>query len=795
MLDVMHRDTPTAAWRSLDAALLGAAVAGLALGGVLWFASADTASRACWAAVTVLGIVPATWWVIDAARRRRVGVDVVALLALVGAFAVGEYLAGAVVTMMLATGRTLETAAAWRARSELRALLARAPRVAHVHTEQGIETMELARVRPGDLLLVHPGEVVPVDGLVEGTAAVVDESALTGEPVPADRRAGDRVRSGSVNAAGVFELRASATAGESTYAGIVRLVADAQAWNAPFVRLADRFAGVFLLVSLALATAAWWASGELIRAVAVLVVATPCPLILAAPVAITAGMSRAAQRGVVVKGGAALERLADAEVLLFDKTGTLTMGRPSVADLVTAEGFDADEVLRLSASLEQASPHVLAGSVVRAAQTRNLPLSMPSEVDEVAGRGVRGVVDGRDVAVGRAAWITALPNARWVRSVRRRADMEGALTMFVEIDGQPAAALLLQDAIRPDAARTIRRLRRDGIRRIVMVTGDRREPAEAVGAIIGVDAVLAERRPAEKLDAVRLEQRAGPTIMVGDGINDAPALALADVGVAIGARGATVSSEAADVVLTVDRLDRLGEAMLIARRTRRIALQSVVVGIGLSLLAMVAAAFGLIPPAPGALLQELIDVAVILNALRALRSGDHVARLESEEAALTRRFRAEHRVLRPDIGRIRTVADALGTIPSREALAMVRDIHRFLVDEVAPHEEAEDAMLYPIVARVMGGDDPTMTMSRAHVEIAHHIRRLGRLLDELDTDTLDDDDLLELRRILYGLHALLELHFAQEDEGYLGIVDDSDDPVDIPAESRAGAQPSEIRSA
>lgn len=776
ILDVMHRDqgTPTGAWQSVDAALLVAAVAGLVLGGVLWLASASTASRATWAAVTVLGILPATWWVLDAARHRRLGVDVVALLALVGTLAVGEYLAGALITVMLATGRTLEAAAAWRARSELRALLGRAPRVAHVHTSTGLETVPLATVRPGSLLLVQPGEVIPVDGLVEGGPAIVDESALTGEPVPVEHHAGDPVRSGTVNAAGVFEIRASATADASTYAGIVRLVAEAQASNAPFVRLADRFAAVFLLVSVAIAGAAWWASGDLVRAVAVLVVATPCPLILAAPVAITAGMSRAARRGVVVKGGAALERLAGAQVLLFDKTGTLTMGRPALVDVVTADGRDPAEVLRLAASLEQASPHVLAGSVVRAAHARGLQLSVPSDVDEVAGRGVRGIVDGRNVAVGRAGWIATLPSAGWARSVRRRADMDGALVVFVEIDGEATAALLLMDPIRSDAARTIRTLRRDGIRRIVMVTGDRLESAEAVGTIIGVDAVLAERTPAEKLDAVRLEQRAGSTIMVGDGINDAPALALADVGVAIGARGATASSEAADVVLTVDRLDRLGEAMLIARRTRRIALQSVVAGIGLSLLAMVAASLGLIPPAWGALLQELIDVAVIANALRALAAGHNVAHLESEEAALARRFRAEHRVLRPDIARIRAAADSLGTIPSPDALAMVRSIHRFLVDEVAPHEEAEDAMLYPVVARVLGGNDPTMTMSRAHVEIAHQIRRLGRVLDELDAEHLDHDDVVELRRILYGLHAILELHFAQEDEGYLHLGDDTD---------------------
>jgi soluble P-type ATPase len=439
-------------------------------------------------------------------------------------------------------------------------------------------------------------------------------------------------------------------------------------------------------------------------------------------------------------------------------------------------------VLRLAASVDQVSPHVLAAAVVRAARARGLDLVLPSDVEEVAGHGVRGSVDGHVVRVGKAGWMASPPSARWVRSVRRRADLDGSMTVFVEIDGTVAAALLVADPIRPDATRTIRRLRRDGIRRVVMVTGDREETAQTVGSVIGVDEVLAERSPAEKVEAVRLEQRSGPTIMVGDGINDAPALALADVGVAVGARGSTASSEAADVVLTVDRLERLGEALVVARRSRRIALQSVVAGIGMSLAAMIAAAFGLLPPTWGALLQEVIDVAVILNALRALREGTRIARLDEEEAALTRRFSAEHRVLRPDISRIRTVADALGTVPPGEALAMVREVERFLVEDVGPHEAAEDATLYPVLARVLGGNDPTATMSRAHVEIAHQIRRLGRVLDEIDPTGLEEDDVLELRRLLYGLHAILELHFAQEEEGYLSLADEpiGDEPGDGP---------------
>ena len=388
------------------------------------------------------------------------------------------------------------------------------------------------------------------------------------------------------------------------------------------------------------------------------------------------------------------------------------------------------------------------------------------------GHGVRGVVGGKHVAVGKASWATALPNERWVRSTRRRAELDSLLTVFVLVDGVPAGALLFEDPIRADASRTMRQLRGSGIRRIVMVTGDREEIAQAVGAVVGVDEVLAERTPAEKVEAVRLERRSGPTIMVGDGINDAPTLALADVGVAIGARGATASSEAADVVLTVDRLDRLGDAVVIARRARRIAYESVIVGIGLSLVAMIFAALGYLPPAAGAVLQELIDVAVILNALRVLHDPESRNRLSSEDAAITRRFSAEHAQLRPDVARIRAVADALDPTRPAASLSMAREIQQFLVEELGPHEEAEDATLYPVLARVLGGRDPTGTMSRAHVEIAHLIRRLGRVLDDIDPTGPGEDDVMELRRLLYGLYAILQLHFAQEDEGYLSLVDD-----------------------
>jgi len=763
-----------AAWlRGLgEAILLVVALTLLAVGGLLYLAGVHGAAHALWAADAVVGIVPACWWVIDAARHRRLGVDALAVLALVGTLVIGEYLAGAVITVMLASGRTLEARAASRAQRELHALLARAPRVVHRYEHGELTSPPIDDVVRGDLLLVQPGEVVPVDGLVESDAAVLDESALTGETLPVTHPTGDPARSGVVNAGGPFDLRATTSAAESTYAGIVRLVSEAEASSAPFVRLADRYAGVFLAVALAIAGLAWAVSGDLVRAVAVLVVATPCPLILAAPVAIVSGLSRAARRGVVVKGGGALEQLAAGEILLFDKTGTITTGHPRVADILTAADMSADDVLRYAASLDQVSPHVLAAAVVRAARARELALALPDDVEEVPGHGVRGLVEGRPVAVGKASWTHTGSRSSWARTVRRRAELDGALTIFVDVDGVPVGALLLDDPIRPDAARTIRQLRRDGIRRIIMVTGDREENAQTVGAVIGVDDVLADRTPAEKVDAVRLEHRAGHTIMVGDGINDAPALALADVGVAVGARGATASSEAADVVLTVDRLDRLGEAVVIARRSRRIALQSVLVGIGLSLGAMVVAAFGYLPPVWGAILQEVIDVAVILNALRALRDTTSANRLSAQEAALARRFSAEHTTLRPDLARIRNVADQLDATRPGESIALVRDVHRFLVEELDPHEQAEDHDLYPVLARVLGGNDPTATMSRAHVEISHLIRRLGRVLADLGPEGPDADDIIELRRLLYGLHAILQLHFAQEDEGYLSLADD-----------------------
>jgi soluble P-type ATPase len=386
------------------------------------------------------------------------------------------------------------------------------------------------------------------------------------------------------------------------------------------------------------------------------------------------------------------------------------------------------------------------------------------------GQGITGTVGGRVVRLGRAGWTGAAETAPWVRAARRRARLDGALTVFAAVDGRPAGVLLLEDRIRPDARQTIRAVRQGGISRIVLATGDRAEAADAVGALTGVDEVIAGLTPGDKLDVVRREQRLAPVIMTGDGINDAPALALADVGIAMG-RGSTASSEAADAVLTVDQIGRLGEVAILARRTRRIATESVLAGMGMSLAAMGVAAAGLLPAVWGALLQEAIDVAVILNALRALVPAAPEVRLTAADTDLTRRFRAEHQAIRADIDQLRTAAETL-TAPG--AMARVRRAHELLTSEVWPHEHAEESYLYPALNRVLGGVDPTAPMSRAHAEIAVQIARLGRLAEDIGDREPDDTDIAELRGILYGLHAILRLHTAQEDETYLSLGDTAD---------------------
>ncbi|WP_199509715.1 heavy metal translocating P-type ATPase [Nucisporomicrobium flavum] len=752
--------------------LLFAATTLLVLAGLLVAAAgARDAAEAMWIAATVLGLAYSTASLVVAARRREPSVDVIAWLALVGALGVGEAFAGAVIAVMLASGVLLEARAAARAHRELSALVARAPRTARRDTASGPVEIPVAEVGIGDRLVVGSGEIVPVDGRLLGPA-VLDESALTGEPLPVERRTGEDVRSGVVNAGSPMRLTATASAEASTYAGVVRLVEQAQAGSAPFVRIADRFAVAFVPVTLALAGIAWAVAGDPVRAVAVLVVATPCPLLLAAPIAIMSGLSRAARSGVVVKGGGALERLAAGRVLLFDKTGTLTAGRPVLTDVVTPAGerLPAGEVLRLAASLDQSSAHVLAGAIVTAAHDRGLRLSPADDVHERHGYGVEGVVGGRRVRLGKAAWVVPGEPPAWVRHARRRATLDGSLTVFAAVDGEPAGVLLLEDPVRPQAPRMVRALRDAGIGRVVLVTGDRADTAEAVGRIVGVDAVHADCDPGDKLALVGAEQEHAPTIMVGDGINDAPALAAAGVGVALAARGATASAEAADVVLTVDRIDALADAILIARRCRRIALWAVAVGMGLSAAAMLVAAAGYLPPAAGAVLQEVIDVAAIAIALAALLPGrSHTVTMNPADVATAQRLYAEHREVRPVVEQVRTVADALNSPPYD--LGPVRELLEDLEVRLLAHEHAEEAELLPIMARALGGTEVTSGLSRTHAEIDHQVGRLRRTVEDLVGEA-EPEDVTDVRRLLYGLYAILRLHNAQEEEGAFSLVPD-----------------------
>jgi heavy metal translocating P-type ATPase len=753
--------------RDASRAFLAIAVVGLAVGGVMWAAGLHDTANMAWAATTIVGILPLAYSVAIDLLHRETGVDVIALLAMAGALVLGEYLAGAVIALMLSSGRSLEAFADARAHRELSSLLERAPRTVHRYAGDELESIPIDQVRPADVLLVKHGEVVPVDGFLVSENCVLDESALTGESRPVERSKGDALRSGAVNAGASLALRATATAEESTYAGIVRLIEEAEKQKAPFVRLADRYALVFVPVSLAIAAGAWVLTGDPVRALAVLVVATPCPLILAVPIAIVAGISRAARRGIIVKGGGALETLARGSVLLFDKTGTLTSGVPEVADVEVFAGIDPQELLRLAASLDQVSPHVLGAAIVRAARQRGLSLSFPVEVREEPGSGIEGTVDGRRVSLGKASWVSGgggLP-AR-ARDVRRRSAMEGSSAVFVAIDGEVTGGLILDDPIRPDTPRVIRTLRRAGIKRVVMVTGDHPDVAESVGISIGVDRILSERDPTDKVDAVKAEGDGGVTVMVGDGVNDAPALAAADVGVAMGARGATASSEAADVVLVVDRLDRLAEAIRVAKRSRGIAVQSVLIGMGLSFGGMLLGAVGLLPVVGGALFQEAIDVAVILNALRALSGGRAARQRAGLGSNVGDRFRDEHREFVPWLARIRTVADRLESYSPVEARDELQHIRWFLTERLPQHEEEEEAAVYPVVSRLMGGEDPMGTMTRAHLEIDHLSRVFVHLVDDVPPEGPAVEDLVDLRRVLYGLHAILRLHFAQEEEAY-----------------------------
>jgi len=556
--------------------------------------------------------------------QRQFGLDVLAVTAIVATVVVGEYWASIVIVLMLTGGEALEDFAAGRAKRELNALLGRVPQTAHRVTAIGdIIDVPATEVDVGDRLVVRPSEIVPVDAVLLSAATAVDESSLTGESMPVEKVAGDLLLSGSVNGPEAVTVRASARASDSQYQRIVQLVTEAAASKAPIVRLADRYAVPFTFVSIGLAAIAWWISGDPVRFAEVLVVATPCPLLIAAPVAFMAGMSSASTYGVVVKNAGTLEVLARAKTVVFDKTGTLTSGRPVVVEVRPEGGFSDDGLLALVAAAEQYSSHVLAASLVDAAKQRSLELLEVADAREVATHGVQARIGSRVVTVGKPAFVAQQAPAL------TRVDLEsGEAAVYVSVDEHYAGAIVLRDAVRPEATRTLTKLGELGIQNTLMLTGDVEETARKVADELHISEVHAECLPEDKVRLVHATAP-HPVVMVGDGVNDAPVLGASDVGIAMGAKGSTAASESADVVILVDDLYRVVSAVQVSQRTVQIALQSIWIGIAISIGLMLFAMTGALPAVVGAGLQELVDLVAILNALRALNLKRRVSTAKS----------------------------------------------------------------------------------------------------------------------------------------------------------------------
>jgi heavy metal translocating P-type ATPase len=609
----MMRSDGTRSWLAV-AAIPFAVITLAAAGALLRVARTDsTWSHWTWMAGLVVTGAPVVWRTFRGMARRHFATDVVATLAIVTAVILGQPLAGLIVVLMQTGGEALERYAEGRASRAVRELEAQAPRIAHRITEGVVRDVPVDEVLVDDRVLVRPGEMLPCDGVVEEGRSHVDVSRLTGEPDPVSARAGTTLLSGSLNGEGALVLKATALVRDSQYARIVELVRTAEASKAPLQRLADRYAVWFTPVTLAVCALSWAWSGDATRVLAVLVVATPCPLILATPIAIIGGINRAAARGIVVRTGGAMERLASVRIAVIDKTGTLTVGEPRVARVSPRGPLDASEVLRLAAAVEQRSGHRLARAVVDAAAGQGIALPPPTDVQESPGSGVTGVVGGHTVAVGSRRYAaesagTAIPDAD--------GDPDG-LAAWVAVDGRLAGVIAFADQLRPGARALVDSLRRLGFSRIILLSGDDARNAKSIAQATGITEAEGGLLPADKVEHVVALARAGDgVVMIGDGTNDAPALAQADVGIALAGHGGGITAEAADIVLLADDLHRVTEAVQVSRRTMRIARQSIRVGLSLSGIAMVAAALGMVTPVAGALLQELIDVAVIVNALR-----------------------------------------------------------------------------------------------------------------------------------------------------------------------------------
>jgi len=565
-----------------------------------------------WVIAGLIGLVPAITWLVNDLRHKTMGSDVLAVLALLGALFTDQLFAAAVISVMLATGRVLESWAEGQAERQLKALLSRMPRSAHrIATDGSIQEIDISEIVIGDRILIRSGEITPTDGRLL-SKATLDESALTGEPLPVARAKDEEISSGVLNAGAPFEYSAMTTSENSTYAAIIKLVEAAQEKSAPGVRLANQWALRFVPAALLIAGLAWWLSGDVDRAVAVLVAATPCPLILAVPIAIVAGLSQAAKNGAIIKGGGVLELLARTDTVLLDKTGTLTHGGPAISDINSRPGLSDDEVLQIAASVDQYSPHIVAKALVQEARMRGLALSTCTEIEEIAGHEIAANLDGSRIVVGQFK----VEPPTWLH-------FSQPLMVAVSKDGELVGVIGLDDPIRAESKQMVTDLRAAGVEHIALVTGDREETAKEVAKSVGITEIYSRVTAAGKLEiteAAKLKS-SGSVIVVGDGINDAPALAAADVGVAMGARGASAASEAADVVIVEDSIDRLTHAIRIAKASRTKALQAAGIGMSLSFIVMGTGAFGITNASQGAIAQEIIDVIAILWALTALKSS------------------------------------------------------------------------------------------------------------------------------------------------------------------------------
>ena len=588
----------------------------LTAGAVLRVLGRSDWSHVAWMSGLVVLGAPIVLQTLRKALRGKLATDVVATLSIVGAIALDQPLAGLVIVLMQSGGEALEKFAEGRASAAVRALEEAAPRIAHRARADRVQDVAVGEIAVGDELLVRPGELVPCDGIVVEGESELDTSSLTGEAMPVRATIDTPVMSGMVNGFGAFRMRATAIAKQSQYERIVELVRTAQASKAPLQRLADRYAVWFTPATLVLCAVAVYFTHDWMRALAIVVVATPCPLILATPVAFIGGINRAARRQIIIRNGGALERLSEVDIAVFDKTGTITIGKPRLQHVHAGPGQDPDRVLRYAAAVEQGSSHLLGRVLVETAEERGLTLPRAVQHVEAPGQGVLGIVDGHEVRVGARAFV--LPHC--ANGVLDAAALEHAgatLRAYVAIDAKLAAVLEYADEIRPDLPLVLAHLRRSGIRRIVLLSGDHAPIARAVAERVGITETYGDLLPPEKASFVeRLRAEGRGVLMVGDGVNDAPALTSADVGVALAGHGGGVTTEAADIIILIDALDRVSDAHAIGTRTMRIARQSIRVGLGLSGFAMLVAAFGGLPPVIGAALQEVIDVAVIVNALR-----------------------------------------------------------------------------------------------------------------------------------------------------------------------------------